>query len=144
MTTTDNVTLYTLGDHGQTIDGSANDVRGREVKDEDGNSVGKIADLLVDDLEQKVRFLVVEHGGFLGVGEKKTLLPVDTVTKINGGEVLINQSAERVAAAPGYHPDLIDDRPHHADVYRHYGCPPYWGPGYVYPYPMRPPVQPRN
>ncbi len=133
MTSNDNATLYTLGDRGQTVKGSANDVRGREVKDKDGVGIGKVADLLVDDREEKVRFLLVEHGGFLGFGEKKTLIPVDAVTKITEDEVIIDQSGERVAAAPGYDPDLVNDRPYHASLYGYYGYSPYWGAGYMYP-----------
>ena len=95
MTVDDKVTLYILGDRGRTVDGSANDVRGSEVKDKDGHGIGigigigigKVADLVVDDREIKVRFLLVEHGGFLGFGEKKTLIPVDVVTKVTENEV---------------------------------------------------------
>jgi len=68
MTQNQTASLYTLGDRGQTVDGAANDVRGRQVKDNNGDGVGKLADLLVDDQEDKVRFLLVEHGGFLGFG----------------------------------------------------------------------------
>ncbi len=128
MTTKATATLYTLGDRGQTVDGSANDVRGREVKDKDGAGIGKVADLLVDDQEKKVRFLLVEHGGFLGFGDTKTLIPVEAVT-----EVFTDQSRELVASAPGYTPDLVDDRQHHASIYSTYGFAPYWGPGYRYP-----------
>ncbi len=134
MTSNDNTTLYTLGDHGQTVDGSANDIRGREVKDIDGAGIGKVADLLVDDREEKVRFLLVEHGGFLGFGETKTLIPIDAVTKVTEDEVFVNQSREQVASAPGYAPDLIDDRPFHSSIYSHYGYAPYWGVGYAYPF----------
>ncbi len=134
MTSNDNATLYTLGDRGQTVDGSANDVRGREVKDKDGAGIGKVAELLVDDQEKKVRFLLVEHGGFLGFGDTKTLIPVDAITKITEHAVFTDQSRERVATAPGYAPDLIaDDRPYHASIYSHYGYPPYWSQGYMYP-----------
>jgi hypothetical protein len=48
-------------------------------------------------------------------------------------EVDIDQSGERVAAAPGYDPDLVDDRPYHASLYDYYGYAPYWGAGYTYP-----------
>ncbi len=133
MTKDDNATLYMLGDRGQTVDGSANDVRGRQVKDKTGDSIGKVADLLVDDREKKVRFLLVEHGGFLGFGETKSLIPVDAVTKVTEADVFVDQSRERVAAAPGYAPDLIDDRPYHASIYTHYGIAPYWGTDYYYP-----------
>ena len=127
----DNATLYTLGDRGQTVDGSNDDVRGREVKDKDGEGIGKVADLLVDDREEKVRFLLVEHGGFLGFGDTKTLIPVDAVTKITETEVFIDQSRDRVASVPSYDPSLVDDRPYHASIYNHYGYTPYWGQRYV-------------
>lgn len=133
MTRSDNATLYILGDHGETVDGSANDIRGREVKGKDGEGIGKVADLLVDDREKKVRFLLVEHGGFLGFGETKTLIPVDAVTKITQDDVVVDQSRDRVATAPGYAPDLVDDRPYHSSIYNHYGYAPYWGSGYIYP-----------
>ena len=133
MAQNENATLYTLGDRGQTVDGSANDVRGRQVKDKNGEGIGKVADLLVDDRENKVRFLLVEHGGFLGFGETKSLIPVDAVTKITQDDVFVDQSRERVAAAPGYTPDLVDDRPYHSSIYSHYGCRPYWEAGYMYP-----------
>lgn len=133
MKSSDNATIYTLGDRGQTVDGPANDVRGREVKDKDGAGIGKVADLLVDDREEKVRFLLVEHGGFLGFGETKTLIPVDAVTKFTEHEVFINQARERLASVPGYAPELVDDRPYHASIYNYYGFVPYWGQGFVYP-----------
>ncbi len=132
MTTNDNdATLYTLGDRGQTVDGSVNDVRGRKVKDKDGDGIGKVADLLVDDREQKVRFLLVEHGGFLGFGETTSLIPIDAVTKITEDDVFVDQSRERVAAAPGYTPDLVNDRRYHASLYDHYGHTPYWDADYT-------------
>jgi sporulation protein YlmC with PRC-barrel domain len=129
----DNATLYTLGDRGQTVDASAIDVRGREVRDEDGEGIGKVVDLLVDDRERKVRFLLVAHGGFFGFGDTKTLIPVDAVTEISEQEVFINQSRERVASVPGYTPDLVDDRQYHASIYSHYGYRPHWEEGYEYP-----------
>lgn len=147
MTQNYNATLYILGDRGQTVDQSTDDIRGRQVKDTNGDSIGKVADLLVDDQEKKVRFLLVEHGGFLGFGETKSWIPVDAVRKITKDDVLIDQSGERVAAAPGYDPDLVDDRPQQASLYSHYGYAPYWGAGYMYPVgmamlPISPPVAP--
>lgn len=133
MTANHYATLYTLGDRGHTVDGSANDLRGREVNDKHGNDIGKVADLLVDDQEHKVRFLLVEHGGFLGFGRIKTLIPIDAITTITEHDVVLDQTREHVAAAPGYDPDLVDDRPQQASIYSHYGFEPYWGSGYMSP-----------
>ncbi len=133
MATKHNATLYVLGDRGQPVDGSVNDVRGREVKDKNGDGIGKVADLLVDDQENKVRFLLVEHGGFLGFGETRSLIPVDAITNITENHVAVDQSRERVAAAPPYTPDLVDDRPYHASISSYYGYAP-WGVGDGFPY----------
>jgi sporulation protein YlmC with PRC-barrel domain len=133
MTQNDSATLYVLGERGQTVDGSANDVRGRQVKDKNGDGIGKVSDLLLDEQEEKVRFLLVEHGGFLGFGQTKSLIPVDAVTKITEDDVWVDQSRERVAAAPGYDPALVDDRQYHDSIYTYYGYGPYWGAGYMYP-----------
>ena len=68
MTTQDTITLHKLSDTGQTVSDATDDIRGRKVKDKDGNDLGKIDDLLIDDRERKVRLLRVEHGGFEGRG----------------------------------------------------------------------------
>jgi sporulation protein YlmC with PRC-barrel domain len=103
------------------------------VQDNEGVIVGKVEDLLIDDHENKVRFLLVEHGGFLGFGQKKTMIPVDVVTKITESTVMIDQSSGRLAAAPVYDPKLVNDRVYHASLYNYYGYAPYWGAGYMYP-----------
>jgi CBS domain-containing protein/sporulation protein YlmC with PRC-barrel domain len=97
-----------------------------------GEDLGKVDDLFIDEREQKVRFLEVASGGFLGLGATKFLLPVDAITRITDDAVYINQSRERVAGAPHYDPTLVEER-YMSDVYSHYGYPPYWGPNYRYP-----------
>jgi sporulation protein YlmC with PRC-barrel domain len=144
MATQDSATLYILGGRGQTVDGSANDVRGRHVKDKNGDSIGKVADLLMDSRQNKARFLLVETGGFLGVGDTKSVIPVDAITKITEHDVFVDQSRERIAAAPAYDPDLVDDRVYHASIYDHYGYKAFWSEGYADPtgqpvLPMLPP-----
>ncbi|WP_247647200.1 PRC-barrel domain-containing protein [Arthrobacter sp. E3] len=97
-------TLMKLSDMGATIKLGDEDVRRYCVKDRDGHDIGKVHDLLVDPRGNKVRFLVVESGGFLGMGERKSFIPVDAITRITTGEVHIDQTRERVAGAPPYDP----------------------------------------
>lgn len=129
-TTPDNVTLRKLSDSGQTVANAAEDIRGRKVKDKDGKDLGTVDDLLIDDQERKVRFLRVEHGGFLGVGETKSFIPVDAITKITGDDVHINHSRDHVAKAPRYDPKLVDDNTYYGSIYGYYGYMPFWGAGY--------------
>ncbi len=112
---------------------AAADIRGRKVKDKDGKDLGKVHDLLIDDQEHKARFLLVEHGGFLGLGETKSFIPVEAITKITADDVFIDHTRDHVAEAPPYDPEFIDDRSYHGRVYGHYGYTPYWGVGFTDP-----------
>ncbi len=133
MTGTDNAILRLLSNSSRVIDGSANDVRGREVKDKYGADAGKVVDLLIDDREHKVRFLLVEHGGFLGMGSGKSFIPVETIIQITKNDIHIDRSRSHVAAAPGYDPELINNRTHHDSIYNHYGYKSCWEAGYISP-----------
>jgi sporulation protein YlmC with PRC-barrel domain len=138
--TTDNVgKLFRLSDTSQTIADPVADVRGRKVVDSDGDDIGKIEDLLVDDQENKVRFLRVGEGGFLGIGEQHFLVPVDAIVSIDSERVQISRSRDRMTDVPTYDPDLTDEAAYYGDLYTWWGYAPYWGPGYAYPaYPYYP------
>ena len=133
MTPPANPTIHRLSETGNTITPVADDIRGRTVKDKNGEALGKVRDLLIDDEDRKVRFMLVEHGGFLGFGHTHSFIPVDAITKITAHEVAINHSREHVAAAPPYDPELIADSTFHGRIYSHYGHNPFWDDGYVYP-----------
>lgn len=125
--------LVRLSDVGETVVDKSDDVRGRKVIDKNGDELGKIDALLVDDRERKVRFLEVASGGFLGLGEHKSLIPIDAITQITEHQVHIDQEKGHVAGAPHYEPELGDTLPAYADIYGYYGYLPYWGLNYAYP-----------
>lgn len=133
METPDTGKLVKLSSTDETVSMSDEDVRGRTVKDKDGEKIGSVHDLLIDPDLNKVRFLLVESGGFLGIGETKSFIPVDAVTRVTEDEVTIDQTRDAVAAAPGYDPALVTDPTFHESVYNHYGYTPFWAPGYSYP-----------
>lgn len=133
MTTMDNHKLVKLSDTNETIKLGDEDVRRHLVKDKNGEDIGKVHDLLVDLTENKVRFLVVESGGFLGMGEKRSFIPVDAISLITKDEVHLGHSRQRVAGAPPYDPELINNREYHQSSYAYYGYAPYWSGGYLYP-----------
>ncbi len=99
--------LSRLHDSGQTVAGSDEDIRGRMVKDKDGEDIGKIEHLLIDNREQKVRFMEVASGGFLHLGETKSFIPIEAITRIAADAVHISPTREHVAGAPTYDPDLV-------------------------------------
>jgi len=134
--------LRRLSDTELTVADPAEDIRDRKVVDRDGEELGEVDDLLIDERDKRVRFLEVASGGFLGIGETKFLLPVEAITRISEDTVYVNQTRQHIIGAPAYDPDLIHEdagEGYYGDVYKHYGYPPYWGPGYTYPpYPYYP------
>jgi hypothetical protein len=115
-------TLSRLHDNDKTVASSDEDIRGRMVKDKDGRDIGRIEHLLIDDVERKVRLMEIASGGFLHLGERKSYIPVEAITRITDQEVFISPTAEHVAGAPSYDPDLVAIP---SDDYR--GLYPYYG-----------------
>lgn len=138
MSDTPNVSIVDLSDTDLTLADKYDDVRGRTVMDREGNEVGDVDGLLIDEDERRVRFLRVGSGGFLGIGEKKRLLPVDVIARVDD-KVHIDRTREDVAGSPEYDPELTEEETlPYGDFYGYYGVAPFWYPGYAYPlYPRR-------
>jgi sporulation protein YlmC with PRC-barrel domain len=81
--------LVRLGDSDFVPANPENDVRGNDVCDAEGRQIGSVEDLYFDPQERAVRFLEVGAGGFLGIGEKHFLVPVEAVTQVAGDRVTI-------------------------------------------------------
>jgi sporulation protein YlmC with PRC-barrel domain len=57
----------------------ASRVIGTEVKDNGGNVIGKVEDLILDKTDNAIMFAVVGFGGVLGMGEKYSPVPWATL-----------------------------------------------------------------
>lgn len=128
MTTSARANLHKLSDADLTVADPAEDIRGRTIVDAAGEEVGKVEDLPIDDREAEVRFLLAGGGGFPGIGETRSMLPVEAVARIADDTVYINESRECLAGAPRYDPALADQT-YYDDLYGYYGYSPYWAPG---------------
>jgi sporulation protein YlmC with PRC-barrel domain len=53
----------------------ARNVLGMRIKNEQGRDVGEIDNLLIDTQNGRISHVVVAVGGFMGVGEKKVVVP---------------------------------------------------------------------
>ncbi|MGI8485269.1 MAG: PRC-barrel domain-containing protein, partial [Thermomicrobiales bacterium] len=82
--------LVKLGDTDLTVANPAEDIRGRKVVDKNGDDIGDVDALMIDTDEAKVRFIQIGAGGFLGIGEKHFLIPVDAITSINDDTVHVD------------------------------------------------------
>jgi hypothetical protein len=57
------------------------DLRGKDVYNPEEQRVGSVEDLYIDRQEREVRFLEVGVGNFLGMGERRFLVPVEEVAE---------------------------------------------------------------
>lgn len=115
---------------------SDEDIRGRKVLDKEGSEIAEVVDLLLDERDKKVRFLMVGSGGHgpAKIGKKKSLIPVDAITAVDKKTVTVNQSADHIIGAPEYDPEIVAVTQDYWDsVYGWYGYYPYWGSYYRYP-----------
>jgi len=130
-----NAELVRLSETQLMLADEAQDIRTRKVVDRNGAEIGHVAEVFIDEHERKVRMLEIRAGGFLGLGERHFLLPVDTVTSVTKSDVCVNETLERIVGSPVYEPRLIEKPSQESwePYYGYFGVSPYWGSGYAYP-----------
>jgi sporulation protein YlmC with PRC-barrel domain len=124
-----NVRLVKLSRSEFLVELAEDDIRGHMAHTIDGEKIGHVDDLLIDEQQKCVRFLEVGKGGFLGIGEHKVLIPIEAVVRIDDANVFVGHTSDHIEAAPIYNPHVVQTEPYLYDVYEHYGYPPPWVPG---------------
>ena len=94
-----------------------------DVYDQDGQKIGTVKDLYVDSEDEDVRFLDVGAGGFLGIGEKHFMVPMEAVTDTSGGGVTIEHTSEKVEGSPELDTKGVPEDAYQQEVYDYYGYP---------------------
>jgi sporulation protein YlmC with PRC-barrel domain len=113
--------LIRLSDSEFTLEDWVHDIRGLDVYDKGGEEIGTVEGLYVDEEVRKARFLDVGAGGFLGLGEKNFLVPVEAVREVNENGVVVGQSREKVAGSPPFDTNVVPQAPYQRDIYDYYG-----------------------
>ncbi len=116
-----NLSLVKLSDSEFVLEDRTQDIRGLDVYDSNGDEIGSVEDLYVDEEERKVRFLDVGAGGFLGIGEKHFLIPVEAVAKVYDDGITVDQSREKVSGSPPFDTDVVPRPSYQREVYDYYG-----------------------
>ena len=94
------IELIRLGDSDFVSANPEDDLRGKDVYDAEGQRIGSVGDLYIDRQEREVRFLEVGAGGFLGMGEKNFLVPVEAVVEVADDRVTIEAGRTEKMAGP--------------------------------------------
>src|SRR5215217_3850127 len=83
------------------------DIRNLDVYDIRDEQIGSVEDLYIDREVRLASYLVVSAGGFLGIGKKHFLVPVEEVSRDVGEErVTITQNRKYVLNSPEFDPDV--------------------------------------
>lgn len=109
---------------------SATTIIGNDVRNAEGESLGKIEEIMFDRYNGTIAYAVVSFGGFLGIGDKLFAVPwsqisINTIDKC----CVMDVSKERLENAPGFDKD---DWPSHEDtrfldsVFTYYDVTPYY------------------
>jgi sporulation protein YlmC with PRC-barrel domain len=98
-------------------------ISGLDVYDSNGEEIGSVEDLFVDQEAQFPRFLDVGAGGFLGIGKKHFLVPFEEVSRHVGEEerVIVRQDRDKVLGSPDFDPDEMPEVDLQRAVYAYYG-----------------------
>ncbi len=112
----------------------ASTVIGSWVKNKKGDYLGRITDLLIDPQDGGKAFVVLSHGGVLGIPMSFDAVPFHALTFSEENHVyILDVSKQKMTAAPsfprGQWPDVAN-REWQTGIYRYYGENPQWGASY--------------
>lgn len=82
---------------------TATSIIGDHVKNNEGENLGKIKDIMLDIRLGKIEYYIIEFGGFLGIGEKFFAIPA-RLLEIDPDEKIFrfNEKKETLMKAPGF------------------------------------------
>ncbi len=105
------------------------EVVGIEVKNTQGEYLGKIEDVVMDKLTGQSRYVVLSFGGIFGLGDKLFALPWGTLNYDTNEECFIlNVDKDKMENAPGFDKDHWPNMAEPAwgdKIYNYYGVRPY-------------------
>jgi hypothetical protein len=97
------------------------ELRLKSVFDSGSRHIGQVSHLYVDD-DRNLRFVDVVTSGFLGLGKKHHLVPVEAITDEAPGSVTLGVDQQTVEGAPAFsNPHAAPDEGLQRAVREHYG-----------------------
>jgi sporulation protein YlmC with PRC-barrel domain len=109
---------------------SASSLKNTQVRNPQGDDLGKIEEVMLDQPSGKVAYAVLSFGGFLGMGDKLFAIPWKSIRLDQKDEqAILDVQPEVLENAPGFDkdnwPDFAD--PQWGErIHAHYDSTPYW------------------
>lgn len=109
---------------------SRNEMLGRQLVDEAGAEIGPITGIVVDPHVigyGAPAYIVVQHGGFLGVGRQEYVIPIELIHDAPGtGGFRARLELDVLENAPAFDARLPISRREEMSICGYYGTVPYW------------------
>ncbi len=109
----------------------ASKIIGETVVNRQGENVGKIHELVIDAEKNRVAYVVLSFGGFLGMRTKLFVIPWDAFAfSATENKLILNVDKEKLKLAPGF--EESDNWPDFSDtlwaesIYKFYDFAPPW------------------
>ncbi|MCP0913422.1 MULTISPECIES: PRC-barrel domain-containing protein [Legionella] len=104
------------------------DVVGTKVKNQQGEDLGRVEEIILDKEEGYVHYVVLSFGGFLGMGDKFFAMPWEIFTYDPNEECfVINVDKQKLENSPGFDknhwPDMTSAQ-WHQNIHNYYGTHP--------------------
>ena len=91
---------------------SSSSLTGDSIKNESGEELGSVKDIMIDLEDGSVAYLVMSSGGILGMGDKYFAIPWGMVrVDLEDKSVVIDASEETFENAPGFDKDNWPESP---------------------------------
>lgn len=109
----------------------ASKIIGEAVVNRQGESVGKIDELVIDARKNRIAYAVLSFGGFLGMGNKLFAMPWEAFEfSTTENKLILNVEKEKLKEAPGFEkgdawPDF-SDKMWGESIYNYYNYVPPW------------------
>ena len=97
------------------------ELRQKSVFDSGSRHIGQVENLYVDD-DRELRFVDVVTSGFLGLGRKHHLVPVEAITDQAPGSITLGVDQRSLEGAPAFfNPQIAPDEKLQRATREHYG-----------------------
>jgi len=78
------------------------------VKDEQGEDLGYIEDIMINPQRGRIEYMILSFGGFLGIGDKWFAIPLDaTEVQMEKQTIVLDVTPDLLKAAPGFDKDEL-------------------------------------
>jgi hypothetical protein len=98
------------------------ELRQKRVFDSGNRDIGQVANLYAEEDSRRLRFVDVVTSGFLGLGRKHCLVPVEAITDQAPGSITLGVDRRTLESAPAFfNPQIAPDERLQRATREHYG-----------------------